>query len=127
MDVVDEHELFRLVADSSEPRLEEFGIVVLGLEVDPEDRTAVAVGPLCEQGRLAEPRRCYERGDRAVGCAAEPVEQRSADDGLAGRPRYGKDSRRRRVRASQRFRDGHTNQTAGAAAAGKGGTPLAGV
>jgi hypothetical protein len=108
MYVVEEHELFRLVADRREPRLEELGIVVLRLEVDPKDGTAVALCPLREERRLAESGGCDECRDRSGRGAAEPVEKRSPNDSLPGRSRYAKESRRRRVRASQPFRDGHT-------------------
>ena len=66
MQVVDEYEMSGLAGDRSEPRLESFGIVVLGLEVDPQNRTPVALGPLGQQRGLTESRRRDDRDDRAV-------------------------------------------------------------
>ena len=110
MHVVDEHELSRFVRDFVESSCENLGIVVLRLEVDPQHRTTVALGPLREQGGLAESRRGDECDDRAVCDAAEAVQQCGAHHGLTGGPARDGTSRRRPVRASQRFRDGHINR-----------------
>src|SRR6266576_5974806 len=96
-----------VAGDRSEPRLESFWIVVLGLEVDPQNRTPVALGPLGQQRGLTESRRRDDRDDRAVGGTAETVEESGANDGLSGRRRYDSGSRRPIARESQRLRDGH--------------------
>src|SRR6478736_9120022 len=96
-----------LAGDRSEPRLESLGIVVLGLEVDPQNRTPVTLGPLGQQRGLAESRRGDDRDDRAVGGTAETVEESGANDGLSGRRRYDSGSRRPAAGAGQRLRDGH--------------------
>jgi hypothetical protein len=125
--VVDEHELPRLVGDFLEPRFEKLGVVVLRLEVDPENGTTVALGPLGQQRGLTESRRRDEGDDRAVCDPAEAIQQCGAHHGLTGRPGCDRTFRRRRVRARQRFRDGHINKTAGERAAGQGRRPVAGV
>ena len=86
--VVDQRENAGVVCEFSESRFEDLGIVVLWLEVDPQNRTPVALGPLGQQRRLAEPCRRDDRDDRAVLRTAEPVEESGPNDGLPGRGRY---------------------------------------
>ena len=107
--VVDEYEKAGLAGDRSEPRLESFGIVVLWLEVDPQNRTPVALGPLGQQCRLAESRRRDDRDDRAVRGTAEPVEESGPNDGLSGRRAVRQGSTTTAARAGQWLRDGHTS------------------
>src|SRR4029079_17212746 len=90
--------VFGRAGDRREPRFESLGIVVLGLEVDPQNRTPVALGPLGQQRGLPVSRRRDNRDDRAVGGTAETVEESGANHGLSGRRRY--DSRSRRSAAS---------------------------
>ena len=106
MHVVDDRQQAGPRHGRSEPRLEELGVVVLGLEVDPHDGPPVALGPLRQECGLAEPRRRDDRDDRAARGRAEPVEQSRPNDGLSGRRRYDR-ARPRVVRAGQRFHEGH--------------------
>ena len=103
--VVDDREQAGLAGGRIEPRLEDLSIVVLGLEVDPLNRTTLAFGPLGQQRGLAEPRRRDDGDDRAVRGAAKPVEKGGPNDGLSGR-RHER-ARQSGVRARQRFQNGH--------------------